>query len=247
MATKAQKTKVGLFLLVGIAVIISVFVIIIRKDSKPTNTYFVKFGESVGGLKADSSVLYKGVQVGKVKNISVKDVSEIIVQVAIERDLVELREGTIAKIAMGSLMGGKVVELSGGETGAPVLKPGSYISSEPSIMGNLAKDIPQILDEIKQILGNLNQVIGKDNSNRVESILKNADRSIISLTTTMAELEKLIQLVRSDLSDHGYELRDTMLSLQKAMNEAAQTFHFFRNDPSAVTWGRSKPDNPYVR
>ncbi|HDL64823.1 MAG TPA: MCE family protein [Proteobacteria bacterium] len=247
MATRAQKTKVGIFLLVGFAVIISVFVIIIRKDSKPTDTYFVKFEESVGGLKTDSSVLYKGVQVGKVKNICVKDVNEIIVRVAIERDLVTLREGTIAKIAMGSLMGGKVVELAGGKSGAPVLKPGSYISSVPSVMGNLAKDIPQILDEIKQILGNLNQVMGKDNSNRVESILKNADQSIISLNTTMAELEKLIQLVRSDLSDHGYELRNAMLSLQKAMNEAAQTFQFFRDDPSSITWGRSKSDNPYVK
>jgi len=247
VATKSQKTKVGIFLLFGFAVIISVFVIIIRKDSKPTDMYFVKFEESVGGLKTDSSVLYKGVQVGKVKNICVKDVNEIIVRVAIERDLVTLREGTIAKIAMGSLMGGKVVELTGGKSGAPVLKPGSYISSEPSIMGNLAKDIPQILDDIKEILGNLNQIMGEDNADLIGSILKNTDRSVVSLNTTMAELERLIQLVRVDLSDHGYELRDTMLSLQKAMNEAAQTFHFFRNDPSAITWGKSKPDNPYVR
>lgn len=247
MATRAQKTKVGLFLFVGFAVIISVFVIIIRKDSKPTDRYFVKFEESVGGLTNDSSVLFKGVQVGKVKNIRVEDVNAVIVRVAIERDLVTLREGTIAKIAMGSLMGGKVVELTGGESSAPVLKPGSFISSEPSIMGNLAKDIPQILDDIKEILGNLNQVMGEDNADLVGSILKNTDRSVISINTTMAELEKLIQLVRADLSDHGYELRATMLSLQKAMNEAAQTLHFFRNDPSAVTWGRSKPENPYVK
>ena len=80
MATKAQKTKVGIFLSVGFAVIILVFVIIIRKDSKPTYTYFIKFEESVGGLQTDSSVLYKGVQVGKVKNICVKDVNEIIVR-----------------------------------------------------------------------------------------------------------------------------------------------------------------------
>ena len=52
MATRAQKTKVGIFLLVGFAVIISVFVIIIRKDSKPTDTYFVKFEESVGDRKS---------------------------------------------------------------------------------------------------------------------------------------------------------------------------------------------------
>jgi len=247
VATKAQKTRVGIFLLVGLAVIISVFVIIIRKDSKPTDTYFVKFDESVAGLKEDSSVLYKGVQVGTVKKISVKDVTEIVVRVAIERDLVTLRKGTVAKLGLGNLMGGKVIELTGGKSGAPVLKPGSYILSEPSIMGNLVKDVPQILDDIKQILGNMKQVMGEDNSARVGSILENADQSVTLLNTTLEEVGHLTQVIRKDLSDHGYELRDTMLSLQKAMIEAAATFSFFRDDPSAITWGRSKPENPYVR
>lgn len=247
MATKAQKTKVGIFLLLGIAIIISVFVIIVRKDSKPMITYYIRFEESVGGLKDDASVLYNGVQIGKVRTIRVEGVNEVVVQIAIERDLITLKEGTVAQLSLGSLMGGKVIELTGGKPEASVLRPGSYIKSEPSIMGNLAKDIPQILDDIKRILDNLKQIIGEDNSCRVESILKNADQSIIALNSTLAEMEKLARDIRVDLTDHGYELRNTMLIFQKAMNQAARTFSFLRDDPSAVTWGRSKPENPYVR
>jgi len=114
-------------------------------------------------------------------------------------------------------------------------------------MGNLVKDVPQILEDIKQILGNMKQVMGEDNSARVGSILKNADQSVLLINTTLVELGKLTQMIRKDLSDHGYELRDTMLSLQKAMIEASATLKFFRDDPSAITWGRSKPENPYVR
>ena len=247
MATRAQKIKVGVFLLVGLALVIGVFVIIAMKDRKPTDIYLITFKESVSGLKKDSPVLYKGVPVGKVKDIRVKQDNTIVTRIGVERNLVTLHEGTVAKLDLGSLMGGMVIELSGGDIHSPRLKPGSSIAAEASVLEHLAKDLPQIMDEIKQILGNLNRALGEENADRVGSLLRNADQSFISLNTTLDDLAELLRITRRDLSDHGYELRKTMLSFQKAMLETARVVNFLREDPSSIMWGRSKPDNPYVK
>ncbi len=234
-------------MLVGVALVVAVFVVIALKNRIPTDSYFIIFQESVSGLKNDSPVLYKGVQVGKVQDIRVKDDNEIVVQIGIERGKVTLREGTLAKLDLGNLMGGMVVELSGGDVHSPGLVPGAYIASQTSVLENLAKDLPQILEEIKKILGNMNRALGEENADRIGSLLSNADRTFVSLSETLDVLTKLLHTTRSDLADNGYELRKTMLSFQRAMTEAAQTMHFLKNDPSSVFWGSSKPEHPYVK
>ena len=247
MATRAQTIKVGIFVLAGLALTVLVFVVIALEGRKPRDTYYISFSESVGGLQRDSAVLYRGVPVGKVENIRVREDNEIVVQVGIEADTVTLREGVTARLELGNLMGGMEVELSGGDLAAAHLPPGSTIPSEASLLDNLMKDIPTILDDIKDILANLNQTVGGETPERVGSLIENADGSVVALTRTLDELTGLVRLAKRDLHDYGYELKKSMESFQRGMLESAATMQYFRDNPSSLMWGKSQPKDTYAR
>ena len=247
MATRAQTVKVGIFVLAGLALTVLVLVVIALEGRTPRDTYYIIFEESVSGLQNDSAVLYQGVPVGKVENIRVRNDNRIVVQVGIETDTVTLREGVRARLEMGNLMGGMVVDLSGGDPTAEVLPPDSTIPSDPSILENLVRNIPDILDDIKGILGNLDRALGGEEGDRVGDLLTTADGSITAITRTMDELNELIVLVRRDLREHGYELKNSMRIFQKGMLESAATMQYFREHPSSLMWGRSRPRDSYAR
>ncbi len=222
MATKAQKTQVGIFLIVGLLLVIAVFAIISIKRREPTTVFYVKFHESVSGLGKDSDVLYKGVPVGKVQNVRVTEDNDIIVKIAVARDRVKLREGTFAQLGMGNLMGGMQIELSGGEPHAPLIKPYSYIPSKLSVLKNITKDLPKILEDIRSILSKLDRTMGVVKGGRLGALVRNTDTAV-------------------------QELTQTMRILQEAILEAEQTFVRLNENPSSVIWGRPKPKYPYVR
>ena len=222
MATKAQKMQVGIFLIVGLALIIIVFAIISIKRTEPTITYYIKFQESVSGLGKDSNVLYQGVPVGKVRNVRVTEKNEIIARIEVARDRVKLRKGTVAQLGMGNLMGGMQVELSGGEPDAPQLTPHSYIPSKLSVLKNLTQDLPKILEDISSILAKLDKTMGVVKGGRLGALVRNTDDAVQELTYTM----KL---------------------LQEAIVEAQRTFTKLGENPSSIFWGGVKPKHPYVK
>lgn len=221
MATRAQKIKVGIFLLVGLAMGVAVFLVIALQKRTPRQTYYVRFTESVSGLGSDSPVRYQGFQVGRVENISVNDQNEIIVKIGIDKGTIDLRKGTEATLEMTNLMGKMGIELSGGGTGGVPLPPGSYIPAKSSILENIAQDLPRILDNIKSILDKINQSIGEKNTSRINSLIDNADRTMI-------------------------QLQETAQTLKNSAIIFNRTSRQFGNDPSSIIWGRSSPDNPYV-
>ncbi len=247
MATRAQTIKVGIFVLMGLALTVLVFIVIALEGKKPRDTYYISFSESVSGLQRDATVLYRGVPVGKVENIRVREDNDIVVQVGIETDTVTLREGVVAKLELGNLMGGMVVELSGGKPDGAHLPPGSTISSRPSILDNLVKDIPTILEDIKDILANINQAVGGDTPERIGSLVENADQAVVGLGRTLDELSGLVRLAKQDLRYYGYELKQSMQSFQAGMLESAATMQFLRDNPSSLMWGKSKPEDTYAR
>lgn len=247
MATRAQKIKVGIFVLAGTALTVLVFVLIALEGRKPRDTYYITFSEGVGGLGRDSAVRYQGVPVGKVENIRVREDNEIVVQIGIETNTVTLRKGVVASLDLGNLMGTMVVELSGGDLTAEVLKPGSMIPSQPSLLENLVKDIPAILDDIKDLLASLNQALGGETPERIGSLVENADTAMVVFKQTATELNDLIGQVKRDLHDYGYVLKGSMESFQRGMLESAATMQYFRDNPSSLMWGKSKTEDPYVR
>lgn len=247
MATRAQKIKVGVFLITGLALIVALFATVAIKNRQPMEMYFIKFTESVSGLGKDCEVLYRGVPVGKVEDIRVTEDNETLVTVGIATNKVTLREGTIAMLAMANLMGGMQIELSGGDPGEPVLPPGSHISSKPSILENMAEDLPKILENIARILAKIDQSIGDVKADRLGALVRNADTTIQTANKTFAEVTTFLQTTRGTMLNTEYEVTQTMRALREAIVQANRVFTRLNENPSAVFWGRSIPEQPHAR
>jgi phospholipid/cholesterol/gamma-HCH transport system substrate-binding protein len=247
MATKSQKVKVGVFLVVGLALIVVVFAMVTIKNREHMDTYYITFSETVSGLGKDCAVLYRGVPVGSVREVRVSDKNEVIVNVGIATRRVTLRQGTVATLAMSNLMGGMQIDLSGGDPGAEVLPPESAIPSKASIMENMTQQLPKILENIQNILVKLDRSIGEVNTDRIGSLLRNSDETIKTANVTFEEVTMFLKTSRGMMLNTEYEITQTMRSLREAIVQANRVFARFNEDPSSVFWGRRAPEKPHVR
>ena len=247
MATKNQKVKVGVFMVLGLALIVAIFLMVTIKNREPMDTYYILFTESVSGLGKDCAVLYRGVPVGTVREVRVSDQNEVIACVGIATRRVTLRQGTVATLAMSNLMGGMQVELSGGDPGAPPIEPGSTIPSKTSIMENVTQDLPKILENIQTILVKLDRSIGEVNTDRIGSLLRNADEAIVTANTTLEEITAFLKTTRGTILNTEYEITRTMRNLNEAIAQATRAFSRLSEEPSSVFWGRREPHEPHAK
>jgi phospholipid/cholesterol/gamma-HCH transport system substrate-binding protein len=148
MKTGYLELVVGLFLALGITCLAYLSVKIARKDFVASGGYSVQaMFTDCTGLRTGSPVMIAGVEVGRVKRITLQDY-EAKVQMVIEFQ-VSLQKDTIASIKTKGLIGEKYIELTPG--GAPERIPpgGSIHDTEPAmdiegliskfVQGNLAK------------------------------------------------------------------------------------------------------------
>jgi ABC-type transporter Mla subunit MlaD len=242
-----QKIQVGVFLIAGLALVVVLFLIVTVKNRAPMETYYLQFTESVSGLAKDCDVLYQGVPVGKVEDIRVTEDNESLVTVGVAKNKVTLRRGTTAMLAMGNLMGGMQIELSGGEPKEPVLQPHSYIASKPSIMANVTQDLPKILKDISTILTKIDQSIGDVKADRLGALVRNADTTVQTANKTLTEVTTFLQTTRGTMLNTEYEITQTMRALREAIVQANRVFTRLNEDPSSIFWGRPAPEHPHVR
>ncbi|MCX6357015.1 MAG: MlaD family protein [Candidatus Aureabacteria bacterium] len=247
MATRTQTIKVGVFLIMGLALITAIFTTVSMKNRQPTETYYMAFNESVSGLGKDCTVLYRGVPVGKVEEVKVNDKNEVIVSVGIVTSHVTLRNGTFATLVMANLMGIMQIELSGGDPGAPEIPPGSMIPSKVSILENVTHDLPKILERIAAILAKIDESIGDVKGNRLGSLVRNADSTIQTADRTFSEMTTFLQTTRGTMLNTEYEVTQTMRALREAIVKADRLINQLNENPSAVFWGRSIPLHPHMK
>lgn len=160
MATKAQKTKVGLFL-AACAVAMAGGLLLIRGVSTAAATgYWVEFDDSILGLTTGSMVEYLGVPVGSVSDIYVDDEGIARVHISVENEKVTLREGVVATLVWFSPVAGTMaIELHGGEEGAPLLSPETVIPVEKSLITSFTNSLENLLFQVEGMMDDAQRII----------------------------------------------------------------------------------------
>src|SRR5579862_3242485 len=130
MSTEA---KVGAFVLGSVAVL--AFAIIRLLDAQlsghvvPYHTYL----QYAGGLESGASVLFGGINVGKVTAVrpAASDPTKIEILVDVKQNT-PVNEKSVAKLGLVSVMSGAALSITTGGNDARRLSPGSTISSQES-------------------------------------------------------------------------------------------------------------------
>ncbi|KRG66269.1 ABC transporter substrate-binding protein [Stenotrophomonas humi] len=209
METKANYVLIGAFTIV-VAMALLVFGLWAAKYSsdRTWQEYRVVFTEAVTGLSVGSPVQYNGIAVGSITELTLApdDPRKVIARLRLN-STTPVKTDTRAKLAITSLTGPSIIQLSGGTPQAPALtassrEPIPTIATAPSALQNITDVANRVVERMDQLLSD-----------------KNVDR----ISTTLAHLET----ISSGLADRDagtqallVEARDAARNLNTTLNTA---------------------------
>lgn len=186
METKVNYTIVGLFVtLLFVALVAGILWLSgAAQYRKNYDTYLAYMNESVSGLNLNAPVKYRGVEVGRVKRISLDHGERVRLELDIEHDT-PIKENTVAILRVQGLTGIAQVELTGGSRDAPDLKakPGEkhpVIKTAPSLLNRLDTAVTDLLSSLNRVSVRISAVLDEDNRRAFRSML--ADMATLSAT-----------------------------------------------------------------
>ncbi len=156
----SQTFRLGLFIVAALAVLVAGVFLIGSRESLFQSTYHVKAEfQNVAGLADGADVRVGGLHQGTVKQIHLPNQPDGKVTVTMDLDKGThdvLKKDSIASIKSEGLIGDKYVEISFGSDGAPPLKNGDVIASEPPLdLSNLVRKADGLLDSAKSAVTEL--------------------------------------------------------------------------------------------
>ncbi|BBI99484.1 ABC transporter substrate-binding protein [Ferrigenium kumadai] len=251
MESKVKFAVVGLFVLILGALLIGGVLWLSGGKSygKSYDTYLVYMSESVSGLSQDAPVRYRGVQVGRVRHISLApdNVELVKLTLDIERGT-PVKQDTVAVLQVQGLTGIAHVDLSGGSRDSPPLKPWPdeeypVIRTGPSLMLRLDNAVTALLTNLNRSSENINALLDQENRTALRHTLANLER--LSGALAGAELPQLLQRLQrsADAFDRmaneaaraGASTADTADSVRaEALPEARQAIAELRELTSSL-------------
>jgi len=165
------EVRVGLFVLLGMAVVMTVIFMLGSEGRlfERRYTLYTKF-KDISGLRVGAPVQLAGLNVGMVDEIQFSqslEEKEIIIEMGVNRNFQDrIRADSVATINTQGLLGDKFVFVSVGTENQPVLEDDEFIQSEETTpIFALAEKAGKILDDIgaasKSIRGMLTSVKGE--------------------------------------------------------------------------------------
>ena len=193
---------IGLFVTIGVLIgLIAIVWLGASKYFEIGGIYATYFDESVQGLQKDSTVKYRGVDVGRVEKIRVaadNDLIEVVMKIKLKG---ELQRTHIAQLKPAGITGIVFIELDRKEPGEEGLSPKLSFASEYPIIASKPSEIKQILSGIEKVLENLKRVDVEGISKGIVSTVANLNGVITKVDNALAEkrLDEIIIEVKNTL------------------------------------------------
>ncbi|MBI1854159.1 MAG: MCE family protein [Planctomycetes bacterium] len=235
MSTRSERLKAGIFVTVCVAILVAIIVTLAGvKFFRRDREYHVLFTESVSGLDEGSQVSYKGVPIGRVREIrfAPNDVTRVEVLLAVRSDIVIPMDAK-ASIKSHGITGLNFIEISGGTNAAPSLEPGGRIEAEPSLIGTITDKFPQVVQNVDAVTRSMREFFDETNRDHIRSILDSLDRSLSATRNPVTEGAESFRRAAADIEASASKLsalvdknepdvRSAMSSLRHAAESADQ-------------------------
>lgn len=157
-------------------------------DSQEERTeYIVSSQLPVTGLNPETIVKFRGVNIGKVVEISLDSASQttILIKIAVSKNL-KLSNNAYAELHRQGITGLAYIDLNDESRNAPALEAGSIIPLKPTLIDSISLQGPELLAQFNLLLKNSEQLTAAANQ-----VLKQID--IEKLNHTIANFEKASQ------------------------------------------------------
>ena len=229
MTTEA---KVGAFVLSCFAVLAFTVIYLLNAQYSAGSVHYRTYLRYAGGLEPGASVLYGGINVGKVTGVRpwAADPTRIEILVEVKKDT-PLNEKSVAKLGFVSVMNSAALSITTGTIDAKRLPPESTIASQEAasldeIAGKLATvadnanalitqaqgELNGISGNVNHLLANLDTMTGPPNQKKVQAILNNIDQLI-------AEERPKIDRLTDQLSKISEHADETILNVNGTVTD----------------------------
>ena len=207
------ETKLGLFTVVGIAVL--GFSLYFLGGLSVTRTYDIniKF-QDVSGLPVKAPVKLAGVEIGKVKAIKIED-GAVVVVAAVDENI-PLYKDTRFSVVMTGIIGTKYLKAVKGSAAAGVLKPGDYVQGTDEVPMDVM--ITQTMDSIKELVDSVHQQgqFGKNlnaSLQEVRQLSANLNQMVASMRPYLNNSVQNLDQISEQLKDVVAKADNVMTSL----------------------------------
>ena len=173
MARQSTNLFIGIFVILGVVLgVVAVIWVGATSYFQKGDTYISYFDESVQGLQVDSSVKFRGVEVGRVEAIRVAPDNRLIGVVMKINMRDHLQKDGVATLRAAGITGIMFVELNLKAPGEPDLSPKIEFPSEYPIIPTRPSEIQRLMTGINDIVKKFNEIDTKGISTQLIATTK---------------------------------------------------------------------------
>jgi phospholipid/cholesterol/gamma-HCH transport system substrate-binding protein len=241
------EAKVGAFVLGCFAILAFTVIYLINSQMNTGTVPYKTYLRYAGGLEPGASVLFGGIDVGKIKSVRPAATDPTKIEILLEvKDGTPVNEKSVAKIGLVSVMSEAALSITTGSNDAKRLPPGSSIPSQEEAsldeiagkMGVVADNanglITQVRGELegitvdaRSLLANLNTVTGKPNQQKIQAVLDNVNGMLASerpkIDHLTDQLNTLTQHADATIQNVNGTVTDAREPLRKDLTELQTT------------------------
>lgn len=230
MAIETSKNiRVGLFVLIGTALLIVALYLIGSKQNLFGSTFTLKAQfYNVNGLMAGNNVRFTGIDVGTVESVEIINDTTVSVTMIIEDKVQEfIKKNAVAIVGTDGLMGNKLVNIIPTDGPAEGVEDGDMLlSRNPVGTDDMMRTLNITNENVKEITEEIKLIVQKLNSpNSLWSILmdtivaENVKQAIVNIKVTgertaliTGDLNRIVKHVREGKGTIGALVTDTAFS-----------------------------------
>lgn len=208
MEREANYVAVGAFILLVVAMAVG-FVLWYSdaNDSREYNLYEIYFTGSVSGLDRGSPVRYLGVDVGRVRRLTIdrRDASRILAIAEIDQEA-PISSATRASLGLQGVTGLLFInlkEVPSVDKTAPLRKGERYpvIESIASDFDVFLSNLPELMGRANELLSRVGRVFSDENLNGLAETVKNLRAATVNLPQTSRNIAQLVDDLRGTVKE----------------------------------------------
>jgi phospholipid/cholesterol/gamma-HCH transport system substrate-binding protein len=221
MESRSYALLTGLFtILLGIA--LAATFVWFRGDTKAYSNYLVVSKFPVNGLSRQAAVRFRGVEIGKVDDISLdsRDSKNILVRVLLDNS-VPITRGTFAQLGYQGLTGIAYVVLDDDGSNPAPLQTAAGEMPRIEVRGNVFDDLAQsskaLLQQATDLLDRLNKIASEANISRIDHTLANFEKASAELEPALRAIPEVTERAKKFLGeDNQQSLRRSLANIEQA-------------------------------
>ena len=247
-AENKRSVIVGIFLALAVIILVAGVFVLGGQQNRFVQTVAIRaVFDDVAGLKPGNNVWFSGVKIGTVKEINFFGKSQVEISMKIEEKARPfIRKDAQARISSESMIGNKIIVISGGSPTAPVVEDGDLLASEnpldtDDLMESLQqnnKNLVDITSDFKVMSARLVKGQGTVGAILTDSLMANNFRDIVrnlqqASATTVRASGALAQFTKKLNDQDG--LADQLLTDTTVFNQLKASVAQLEQTTAAAT------------